>query len=101
VGVPGSEKRQQKGAPALRAEDTLTLTTFCTAWVAYQAYTTRALAPLAAGQLALRPAPHLRSIGDLALHMIACRAYWFIDFIGKNGEEEMKLYASWNEVALD
>jgi uncharacterized damage-inducible protein DinB len=82
------------------AEDTLTLTTFYTAWEAYQGHITRALAPLAAEQLAVRAAPHLRSIGELALHMIACRAYWFIDFLGEDGGEEMKLYASWNEVAL-
>lgn len=82
------------------AEDRFTLTTFYTAWRAYQDHITGALAPLTAAQLALRTAPHLRSIGELALHIIACRAYWFIDFLGEDGGEEMKMYASWNEVAL-
>jgi len=82
------------------AEDTCTLTTFYTSWEAYQAHIARALAPRAAMQFALRAAPHLRSIGELALHIVACRAYWFIEFLGEDGGEEMKMYASWNEVAL-
>ena len=82
------------------AEDNFTLTTFYTCWKAYQEHITGALAPLTASQLELRAAPHLRSIGENALHIIGCRAYWFTDFLGEDGGEEMKRYASWNEVAL-
>ena len=82
------------------AENNFTLTTFYTSWKEYQDHIKGALAPLTAEQLELRAAPHLRSIGENALHIIACRAYWFTDFLGEDGGEEMKVYAGWNEVAL-
>jgi uncharacterized damage-inducible protein DinB len=82
------------------AEDNFTLTTFYTCWKEYQDHIKRALAPLTAEQLELRAAPHLRSIGENALHIIGCRASWFTDFLGENGGEEMKVYTGWNEVAL-
>ena len=82
------------------AEDNFTLTTFYTFWKEYQDHIKGALAPLKASQLELRAAPHLRSIGEQALHIIACRAYWFTDFLGEDSGEEMKVYAGWNKVAL-
>ena len=82
------------------AEDTFTLTTFYTCWKEYQDHIKGALAPLKASQLELRAAPHLRSIGEQALHIIACRASWFTEFLGEDGGEELKRYARWNEVAL-
>jgi len=82
------------------AENNFTLTTFYTSWKAYQEHIKGALALLTAEQLEQRAAPHLRSIGENALHIIACRAYWFTDFLGEDGGEEMKVYAGWNEVAL-
>src|SRR5947209_2239052 len=82
------------------SEDNFTLTTFYTSWKEYQDHIKRALAPLTAAQLELRAAPHLRSIGENALHIIGCRAYWFTDFLGEDGGEEMKVYVGWNEVAL-
>jgi uncharacterized damage-inducible protein DinB len=82
------------------AEDNFTLTTFYTSWKAYQDHIKGALAPLTAEQLELRAAPHLRSIGENALHIIGCRVGWFTDFLGEDGGEEMKVYAGWNEAAL-
>lgn len=82
------------------AEDHFTLTTFYTCWKAYQDHFKGALTPLTAEQLELRAAPHLRSIGETALHIIGCRAFWFIEFLGEDGGEEMKVYVDWNEVAL-
>ncbi len=82
------------------AEDTFTLTTFYRSWKAYQDHMRESLAPLTAEQLALRTAPGLRSIGENALHIIGCRMFWFIEFLGEDGGEEMKAYASWNEAAL-
>ena len=73
------------------AENNFTLTTFYTSWKAYQEHIKGALALLTAEQLELRAAPHLRSIGENALHIIACRAYWFTDFLGEDGGEEMML----------
>ena len=83
------------------AENNFTLTTFYTFWKEYQDHIKGALAPLTAAQLELRAAPHLRSIGEQALHIIACRASWFTDFLGEDGGEEMKVYADWNEAALE
>ena len=65
------------------AEDHFTLTTFYTCWKAYQDHLKGALAPLDAEQLELRAAPHLRSIGEIARHLIGCRAGWFTEFLGK------------------
>ncbi len=82
------------------AEDNFTLTTFYTSWKEYQDHIKGAIAPLTAEQLELRAAPHLRSIGENALHIIGCRAGWFTEFLGEDGDEEMKALASWNEAAL-
>jgi uncharacterized damage-inducible protein DinB len=83
------------------AEDNFTLTTFYTAWQAYQDRLEASLVPLTAVQLALRAAPGLRSIGENALHIIGCRVFWLTEFLGEDGGEEMKAYAHWNEVALE
>ena len=82
------------------AEDNFTLTTFYTSWKAYQDHIKGALAPLTAEQLELRAAPYLRSIGENALHIIGCRAFWFTDFLGEDEGSEMKVYTGWNEAAL-
>jgi uncharacterized damage-inducible protein DinB len=81
-------------------EDPFTLTTFITSWKAYQEHISAAIAPLTDSQLALRAAPTHRSIGELALHIVACRAYWFTEFLGEDGGEEMQKYAEWNQMAL-
>jgi len=78
------------------AEDNFTLTTFYTSWKAYQDHIKEALAPLTAEQLELRAAPHLRSIGENALHIIGCRAGWFTEFLGEDCGADVKAYASWD-----
>jgi uncharacterized damage-inducible protein DinB len=83
------------------AENNFTLTAFYASWKAYQDHIKEAIAPLTAAQLALRAAPHLRSIGENALHIIGCRVSWFTEFQGEDGGEEMKVYAGWNEAALE
>jgi len=65
------------------ADDNVTLTTFYTAWKAYQERLA-ALAPLTAEQLALRAAPGLRSIGETAAHIIGCRVGWFTITLGED-----------------
>jgi uncharacterized damage-inducible protein DinB len=82
------------------ADDSFTLTTFSTAWQQYQDHIKEALAPLTAEQLALRAAPGLRSIGEIALHLVGCRMYWLTEFLGEDGGAEMKAYARWNAVGL-
>src|ERR1051326_4471514 len=83
------------------ADDNFMITIFSTSWKAYQDNLTTALEPLTAEQLALRAAPGLRSIGENALHIVGCRAYWFADFLGEDGGEEMKVYLGWNEDTLE
>ena len=86
------------------ADDTFTLTTFFTSWKAYQDRLTATLAPLTAEQLALRAAPGLRSLGENALHIVGCRMFWFTEFLGEDGGEQIgehiQAYARWNRVAL-
>lgn len=81
-------------------EDNFTLTTFYTFWKEYQNHIKKALTPLTSEQLEVRAAPHLRSIGEYVMHMVACRAYWFIVFLDENAGSEMAVYADWNEAAL-
>jgi hypothetical protein len=50
------------------------LAPFYAGWEAYQRHRVEALAPLSPDQLALRAAPHLRSVGMLATHLIGVRA---------------------------
>jgi uncharacterized damage-inducible protein DinB len=54
-----------------------------------------ALAPLTAGQLQLRAAPHLLSVGQLAQHIIAVRVYWFNGLLGE-GDDAIADYALWD-----
>ena len=77
------------------AEDNFTLTTFYTSWKEYQDHIKGAIAPLTAEQLELRASPHLRSIGENALHIIGCRAGWFTEFLGEDCGADVKAYASW------
>jgi uncharacterized damage-inducible protein DinB len=82
-------------------EENFTLTTFYASWKAYQDCISGSLAPLTASQLELRAAPHLRSIGENAMHSIACRAFWFSQFLGEDADPQIQTYADWNEAALE
>ena len=46
-------------------------------WDGYQISLVRAIAPLSREQLAYRPAPHLRSVGEIASHISLGRLGWF------------------------
>ena len=46
-----------------------------------------ALAPLSLDQLALSAAPNLRSIDELACHIIAVRAGWFHEVLDEGAED--------------
>ena len=79
------------------AEDIFTLTTFYSVRKAYQEHFKGALAPLTTAQLKLRAAPHMRSIGENARHIIGCRAGWFTEFLGEDCDADAKAYANWDE----
>jgi hypothetical protein len=61
----------------------------------YQALLIRALAPLSVDQLALRAAPHLRSLGEVVTHMIGAPARWFHDVLGV-GDQAFAALGSWD-----
>jgi uncharacterized damage-inducible protein DinB len=78
------------------AEDNFTLTTFYSAWKAYQDRLAAALAPLTAEQLALRAAPGLRSVGENAAHIIGCRVGWFTETLGEAASADVTA-VRWDE----
>ena len=56
-------------------------------WHNYQTLLITALTPLSPDQLALRAAPAIRSMGEIATHMIGARARWFYQLMGEGGDE--------------
>jgi uncharacterized damage-inducible protein DinB len=60
---------------------------FYNGWQTYQELLIKAIAPLTDEQLALRAAPHLRSIRENLTHIIAVRVRWFNGLMGEgNGD---------------
>jgi uncharacterized damage-inducible protein DinB len=53
------------------------LATVYAGWENYHRFLAKAITPLSPEQLALRSAPHLRSIGENAAHIVATRAGWY------------------------
>jgi uncharacterized damage-inducible protein DinB len=78
------------------AEAIKTLDIFYESWQLYQEHLKAALAPLTAEQLALRAAPHLRSIREIAAHVIAGRVHWFSEFLGE-GDDDTATLRTWDE----
>src|SRR5919199_1796816 len=78
------------------AEENSTLETFYENWQLYQDHLKEAIAPLTTEQLALRAAPHVRSIEQIALHIIRARVGWFTEFLGEDGES-VKALKRWSE----
>jgi uncharacterized damage-inducible protein DinB len=64
-----------------------TLAAFAREWESYQRQVIEALAPLSPEQLALRAAPNLRSIAELATHVVAVRARWLHVALSEGGDE--------------
>lgn len=56
-------------------------------WDDYQISIVRAIAPLSREHLAWRPAPHLRSVGEIANHIIGGRIQWFHFILGAGSDE--------------
>jgi len=76
-------------------EQPINLLTFYKGWDVYQGLLIKALTPLSSDQLALRVAPHLRSIGENAAHIISGRVSNFL-FMGEGGAEIAPL-EKWDE----
>src|SRR5215469_5858079 len=77
-------------------ETNVTLAIVADGWHTYQAGLSSALAPLTPAQLALRAAPQLRSIEELARHIIGVRAGWFHNILGE-GDDEFGAYHEWDQ----
>src|SRR5262245_36079544 len=71
------------------------LPTLLDGWENYQNLIIKAIAPLTAEQLVLKAAPHLRSIHDIATHIVGARTRWFNYLLGE-GDEEFAAFAPWD-----
>jgi uncharacterized damage-inducible protein DinB len=70
--------------------------TFYQGWDVYQGHLVKAIEPLTPEQLELRIAPNLRSIGQLAKHIVRTRASWLALAIGEDGPDaEVMAIARW------
>jgi uncharacterized damage-inducible protein DinB len=63
--------------------DVHSLMTLYKGWDDYQVSLVRAVTPLSREQLAWRPAPHQRSVGELVSHIINGRIQWFLYILGE------------------
>ncbi len=77
-------------------EHSFPLAPFYKGWDNYQQQLVHALAPLSPEQLTLGVAPHLRSIGRNASHIIGARAGWLY-YVLKEGDESLTTLSTWNE----
>ena len=75
-------------------EQQINLLSFYKGWDTYQALLIKALAPLSSEELALRAAPHLRSVGENVAHIISGRVSNFL-VMGEAGTE-MALLETWD-----
>lgn len=73
----------------------ITLAMMTEGWQKYQSELSKVLAPLSSEQLALRAAPHLRSIGELARHIIVARAAWYYDVLHV-GDDAFEALSYWD-----
>jgi uncharacterized damage-inducible protein DinB len=64
-------------------------------WQDYQALLIDAVTPLTPEQLALRPAPSLRSVGEAVAHVLGARARWIHGLIGEGGDE-LAAFETWD-----
>jgi uncharacterized damage-inducible protein DinB len=72
-----------------------TLTPFYSGWETYQGMLVQAVAPLSSEQLALRAAPTLWPVWQLAAHIISCRVGWFHLMMGE-GDPTLAAYHPWD-----
>ena len=77
-------------------ENHTTLAAFYKGWDDYQVLLIKAIAPLSPDQLALQVAPQLRSIGEIAAHIISARVWWFHNIMGE-GSADIASMVSWDD----
>ncbi len=81
--------------------DALSLMTVFEGWDSHQIALTRAVAPLTADQLTYRPAPHLRSVGEIASHISLGRLSWFHRMGAPGSAELARQIAPWESEKAD
>jgi uncharacterized damage-inducible protein DinB len=69
------------------SEDSGNVLKFYKGWTDYQDLLIKAIAPLTDQQLTLRAAPHVRSIGENLIHVIAVRVRWYQGMMGEKNED--------------
>lgn len=74
----------------------VTIATAYPGWEVYQQHLIAAVAPLTTEQLNTRLAPHLRSVMELAAHIISARVWWFHVVMGE-GPESLKPMVEWDD----
>lgn len=79
------------------AEQYTNLLPFYKGWGTYQALLIPTIAPLSSEQLALRAAPHLRTIGENVAHIIGTRVGWFHMLMGEGSAEIVAPLDKWDE----
>jgi uncharacterized damage-inducible protein DinB len=84
----------EEGCACMAIQDP-TLAEFAPEWEKYQGLLIKALAPLAPEQLDLRAAPNLRSIGEIAQHIVGARARWLHMDLNEGGSE-LDEFAKWD-----
>jgi len=75
-------------------QDTISPWNFYQGWDVYQDHLVKAIEPLTAEQLELRIAPHLRSVGLLAKHIVRTRAAW-LSLVKGEGGPDVAVFAQW------
>jgi uncharacterized damage-inducible protein DinB len=66
-------------------------------WDGYQSSLMHAVTPLTAAQLAFRPAPHLRSVGELVRHIALGRVDWFLRMDAPGSRQLAGQISVWDE----
>lgn len=77
------------------SQDYATLAPYYRGWDRYQRLLTEAIGPLTDEQLALRAAPTLRPVWELAAHIIGTRVGWFQGLMGE-GDPALAAFDPWD-----
>ena len=76
------------------------LAPFYKGWDNFHRHLVAAIAPLTAGQLALRSAPQNYSFGMIANHIVGSRVFWFYTWMGERSVD-LSSYQIWNYFARE
>ena len=77
-------------------EQSATLATFYENWKLYQDHLKDALTPLTSEQLALSAGKGLRTVGEIAAHIVGARCRWFTQFLGEDWSDSREL-SQWDQ----